>query len=178
MEGIAKRTIVGTSPELSSRSRGSVQNRSPQRMSHKRAHSIVESAHGSAGGGDDEEPPHGISDNSHDAHYLTRKKKSDIDAMIDIKDESEKMGMDSLPEVLDWVSTKILKINSFVEDIATHPLVEYDDDTLLVNKSTYDQTTRKLNLQNPKVKGKKLQEVCAIEVNIGRIDMRMPSRCI
>ena len=51
------------------------------------------------------------------------------------------MDVDSLTKVPDWVSTKILKINSFFEDIATQPLVEYDDDTLLVNKSTYDRTT-------------------------------------
>ena len=39
--------------------------------------------------------------------------------MIETQDEAERMDMDSLPKVPDWVSTKILKINSFVEDIAT-----------------------------------------------------------
>ena len=75
--------------------------------------------------------------------------------MIEVQDKAKRMDVDSLLEVLDWVSTKILKINSFVEDSTTQPLIEYDDDTLLVNKSTYDRTTRRLNVQKAKVKGKK-----------------------
>lgn len=125
-------------------------------MSQKRAHSTGGSAHGSFGGGDGEEPPHDVFVNLHDAKCSTKKKKSSSNKMIEIQDEAEKMDMDSLLEVPDWVSTKILKINSFVEDIATQELVEYDGDTLLLNKSTYDKTTWKLNVQKAKVRGKKL----------------------
>jgi hypothetical protein len=66
-EGIAEHTFVGTSPQHSSKFGGSIQNLSPQRMSQKIEHITTESAHGSIGGGDGEEPPHGISVNSHDA---------------------------------------------------------------------------------------------------------------
>ena len=143
---------------------------STQRMSQKREHGIAESAHGSVGGGDGEETPHSISINSHDAQCSTQKKKIFTDLIIEIQDEVERMDMGSLSEVPNWVSTKIPKINSFFEDIATQSLVEYDDDTLLVNKPTYDRTTRKLNVQKSKVRGKKLQEVCVTEVYVGRID--------
>ena len=33
--------------------------------------------------------------------------------MIEIQDEADRMDMDSMPKVTDWVSTKILKIDSF-----------------------------------------------------------------
>ena len=76
--------------------------------------------------------------------------------MIEIQDEAERRDVDSLCQVPNWVSTQIIIINSFFEDITTQPLVEYDDDKLLVDKSTYDRTTRKLNVQKAKVRGKKL----------------------
>lgn len=76
--------------------------------------------------------------------------------MIEIQDEAKRMDVDSLPEVPNWFSNKVLKRNSLVEDIATQPLVEYDVDTLLVNKSTYARTTQRLNVQKAKVKGKKM----------------------
>ena len=66
-KGITEHIFVGTLPQHSSGSRGSVKNISPQRMSHKREHSTTESAHGFSRRGDNEEPLYGISVNSHDA---------------------------------------------------------------------------------------------------------------
>jgi hypothetical protein len=90
--------------------------------------------------------------------------------LIKNTEEPRKMDVDPPPPVPDWVSTNILKMNSLVEDIAIEPLVEYEYDTLMMNKSTYNKSTRKLNNHRAKLKGKKLQETCTIELYVGIID--------
>ena len=61
-------------------------------------------------------------------------------------------------------------MNSLAEEISNHPLVEYEDDTLMMNNSTYNKSTRKLNIHRAKLKRKKLQEMCSTEVDVGKID--------